>query len=318
MMVSVVIPTHNRVKFIGETVDSVLAQTYSDLEVIVVDDGSTDGTGEFIRDKYAGEPRVRYVWQENAERSAARNRGIEESRGEFVAFLDSDDLWLAGKLDSQLKLMHERPELVMVLCWVGNVGLEEGQTVITALPCPEDCAKAGFPERLVVQNRIISATPLIRKETLTKSGGFSLDPKVICFEDWELWIRIACQGAVGVVPRVLAIRRHHPGNTEKMITPDAYQIILRNSKQRLPAEQWAILRQTAVAAYWERYSTEPPLKLIVRCRGLIDGWSLFGFGFVRQIKMKKMINLVWFLGGPKFQHWILQAKSALSSKRRVS
>ena len=143
-MVSVVIPTHNRVEFIGETVDSVLAQTYTDLEVIIVDDGSSDGTGDYIRSRYADDSRVRYIWQENAERSAARNRGIDEARGEFVAFLDSDDLWLPKKLELQMQIMEARPEVVMVLGWTSRFGLQEDRSEFTTLPEEKDCAAEGF------------------------------------------------------------------------------------------------------------------------------------------------------------------------------
>jgi len=310
-MVSVVIPTHNRKEFIGETVDSVLAQTYTDLEVIVVDDGSTDGTSDYMQTRYADEPRVRYVWQENAERSAARNRGIDEARGEFVAFLDSDDLWLPKKLEMQMRLMEARPEVVMALCWTSNCGLKEDQSVFTILPEKEDCNTQGFHQRLVALNRIISATPLIRKSVFEKCAKFSLDDKVICFEDWELWIRVACYGKVDVVPQVLAIRRHHPGNTEKLITPPDYQVIVSNVRRNLPSGKWQDLRQAALESYWNRYHKHPPLGFVQRMNGLIGGARIFGRGFFKEVLSGARADICWYVIGSEMQNRLLRTKSRL-------
>ena len=101
--VSVVIPTYNRADKVGKTIESVLAQTFTDLEVIVVDDGSSDGTGQML--KHAFGDRIRYYFQLNQGVSVARNRGIEEAKGEWIAFLDSDDLWEKEKLEWQFKAL---------------------------------------------------------------------------------------------------------------------------------------------------------------------------------------------------------------------
>jgi glycosyltransferase involved in cell wall biosynthesis len=315
-MVSVVIPTHNRKDFIGETVDSVLAQTYTDLEVIVVDDGSTDGTGDYMRSRYADDARVRYIWQENAERSAARNRGIDEARGEFVAFLDSDDLWLPKKLELQMQVMEARPKVVMVLCWTSNIGLVEGQSVFTLLPEKEDCETEGFHQRLVALNRIISATPVIRKSIFEQCGKFCLDDKVICFEDWELWIRVACFGKVDTVPRILAIRRHHPGNTEKPIAPPDYRVIASNVRKNLPVEKWQELHQSALMSYWERYRQQPPRSFAERMRGLIGGFAIFGSQFSHEIFSRSKAHICWYIIGSPMQHRILRMKSFLGCLAR--
>jgi glycosyltransferase involved in cell wall biosynthesis len=104
--VSVIIPTYNRCKFVQEAIDSVLAQTYTNFELIVVDDGSTDGTGEVIQSKYQG--KLIYIWQKNQGRSKARNLGISISTGKYLAFLDSDDKWHPEKLMNQVKSLEER------------------------------------------------------------------------------------------------------------------------------------------------------------------------------------------------------------------
>ena len=105
--VSVVIPTYNRREYVQEAIDSVLAQSYTDYELIVVDDGSNDSTGEALHSRYGD--RLAYEWRPNAGVSAARNRGLELARGEFIAFLDSDDVWLPQKLQQQVAFLDESP-----------------------------------------------------------------------------------------------------------------------------------------------------------------------------------------------------------------
>jgi glycosyltransferase involved in cell wall biosynthesis len=108
-LVSVVIPSYNRAYCIATTVDSTLAQTHENLEILIVDDGSSDGTRELIEERYRGEPRVRYIYQPNAGVSAARNHGLRLARGQFIALLDSDDIWLPWKVEAQLRCLEALP-----------------------------------------------------------------------------------------------------------------------------------------------------------------------------------------------------------------
>ncbi len=101
-LVTVVIPAYNREKFLPETIESVRTQTFQDWELIIVDDGSTDDTATIVSQLSKTDHRIRYIWQQNSERAVARNRGIKESRGAYIAFLDSDDLWLPNKLEKQV------------------------------------------------------------------------------------------------------------------------------------------------------------------------------------------------------------------------
>src|SRR5690349_14194018 len=107
-LVSIIVPTFNRAYCLGRTVRSALAQTHAGIEVIVVDDGSTDGTRELVRELMAADGRVRYAFQSNRGVSAARNRGLKLAAGAFVAFLDSDDVWKPWKLELQLACMRAR------------------------------------------------------------------------------------------------------------------------------------------------------------------------------------------------------------------
>ena len=127
-LVSVIIPTYNRAYCVGRAIDSALAQTYAPLEVIVVDDGSTDDTADFIRTRYAGEPRVRCVFQRNQGVSQARNTGLQAARGDFVALLDSDDFWFPWKLAVQVAAMRHCPEVGVV--WTEFEAVDPARRVI--------------------------------------------------------------------------------------------------------------------------------------------------------------------------------------------
>ena len=119
--VSVLIPSWNREEYLGEAIESVLAQTYRDFEIVVVDDGSTDGTAELVG-RYGG---VRYIWQPHSGISAARNRALEEARSELIAWLDSDDLYAPTKLEKQVAYLDAHPECQIVFCLpVGFSGIE--------------------------------------------------------------------------------------------------------------------------------------------------------------------------------------------------
>lgn len=113
-MISVIIPTYNRAKTIGKAIDSVLNQTYKDIELIVVDDGSTDNTKEIVQ-QYE-DFRIKYIWQANKGACAARNHGIDVAKGEFIAFQDSDDSWDIRKLEKQLHIFELYPEIDIVCC----------------------------------------------------------------------------------------------------------------------------------------------------------------------------------------------------------
>ena len=128
-LVSVVVPTYNRAYCLGRALESVVGQTYANWELIVVDDGSTDGTAEMVQAGYGSEGRMRYIRQANAGVSAARNAGIREARGEYVAFMDSDDVWKPWKLEAQLACLGMFPEAGMV--WAEFEGMDENGVTVS-------------------------------------------------------------------------------------------------------------------------------------------------------------------------------------------
>jgi glycosyltransferase involved in cell wall biosynthesis len=210
-LVSVVIPTYNRRHYIVEAVESVLAQTYRPLEIIVVDDGSTDGTeGELQRFK----KEVKYFRQENAGPSAARNRGIRAATGEYVALLDSDDLWAPTKLEKQVSLMERSPQVGVVFCEIARLEVDTGETQVRR--CPPDL-RGDIRRRLLRRNCVIGSDSavLVRRACFDQMGVF--DESLQQAEDWDLWIRISRHFRFDFVPEPLVTIRVHGSNLHKQV-----------------------------------------------------------------------------------------------------
>ena len=208
--VSVVIPTYNRQRLVQDTIDSVLRQTYGDLEVVVIDDGSTDDTRQVLQDRYG--TRIRYVYQPNQGESVARNHGIALAGGEYVAFVDSDDLWHPQKIERQVEVFGADPGVGLVSTqayWINYQGLKLRKT-------PDGRGRQGDAiawGELVLDNVIAGggSSALIRKECLKRTGGF--DQGIRFGEEWDLWIRIAHDFRIYQIPIPLVYYRLNPFGT---------------------------------------------------------------------------------------------------------
>jgi glycosyltransferase involved in cell wall biosynthesis len=201
--VSVIIPVYNGERFLAEAVHSALSQTHRDVEVIVVDDGSTDGTPDIISRLGS---LVRPLRQPNQGVAAARNAGIAVARGRFVAFLDADDVWLPHKLERQLALLESKPSL-------GAVGSgflvtdEQLQTLAEDIPPTCDLAAILL---LRTNGGLFSSTMVARTEILSRLGGF--DTRLSTSADWDLVARLAAHYEVASVPEALVLYRQHGTN----------------------------------------------------------------------------------------------------------
>jgi glycosyltransferase involved in cell wall biosynthesis len=231
--ISVVIPTYNRGALIEKTVASVLAQDLppEEVEVLIVDDGSTDDTWDVLQQLYGENPRIRLFHLENGGVARARNFGLQEARGEFIAYLDHDDLWLPQKLRLQRDKMQKNPRVGLVYCnWLAVD--EENQPMPKILQLTQHAwwrPKQGqaFPWILMphplefLRNPISSMSfPLLRTQIVRDLGGF--DPQTVPSDDWDLWIRLAKISRFAYVPRVLAHYVHHSGQ-QHMDLAKAYQ-----------------------------------------------------------------------------------------------
>ncbi len=180
---SIVIPTYNRAHLIGKTVASVISQLYTDWELLIIDDGSTDSTHEVILS--FNDSRIKYVWQKNAERSMARNNGITQAKGEFICFLDSDDLWRENHLQilySTIEKNHFKPALYFTgMAW--NFA-DRNEDIVFESPIGKN------PVEYVIQNQLAPSTTCLQKDIL-KTEKFN--PSLRINEDVELFARVAAQ-----------------------------------------------------------------------------------------------------------------------------
>jgi glycosyltransferase involved in cell wall biosynthesis len=239
-LVSVVVPTHNRARLLKRTLRSILDQRVSDLEVIVVDDGSADETASLAA---GADTRVRVL--RNAVPSgvsAARNRGIAAARGGWVAFCDDDDLWSPDKLARQLLAAeHYRTNWA----YAGDVNVDDGLHVLSGGPPPDAEAVLALLPRW---NPLSSggSNVIVRTETLTAVGGF--DPGLRRTEDWDLWIRLARTGPPACACEPLVAYRFHGGNVAAApweMVDEARQLAARHA---IPIDMSAMYRRAAWAA----------------------------------------------------------------------
>lgn len=206
-LVSVVIPTYNRAGLIGETIESVLAQEFSNLELIVVSDGSTDNTEEVVR-SYA-DPRVRFIKQDNSGGPARpRNTGVACANGKYIAFCDDDDLWMTQKLQKQVALMEKNPDAA--LCFTRGVTFGDGD-FFSRHALKRGVARNHF-RALLYGNFIANSSVLIRKRVLDEVGPFNVEKFLHGAEDYEMWLRIAFQHRLVRLNESLIKYRVHRNN----------------------------------------------------------------------------------------------------------
>ena len=197
-LISVVIPVYNGERYLAHAIESIVAQSCQSIEVIVVDDGSTDHTKEVLA-RFGD--KVQYLFQQRAGQAAARNVGIKFSKGNFLAFLDADDLWVEGKLDLQLAAFQANPHLDAVLSYVQQfICPQIDQTIGSRIHCPSE-KMAGY----------LPGTMLIKRKAFLLSGGFDPSYRTGEFIDW--YVNAKEQGLKDLMlPEVLLRRRLHGNN----------------------------------------------------------------------------------------------------------
>ncbi len=239
--VSVIMPTFNSENCLPAAIESVLGQTYKSLELIVVDDGSTDQTREVVC-RYGDQ--VRYIRQDNAGPSKTRNNGIRATDSELIAFLDSDDVWLPGKIQEQINLLEERSDLSVVFCDAELV--DEGGRSYGSVWKQRGCYETMLDESqqlarpfatVMFMDCILPSAVLLRRTCLDRAGLF--DESLRYVEDKDLWLRIALTSKMGCVPRILMKRLRHGYSHRQVEAVNESIIFVVKRMERLYPEQIA-------------------------------------------------------------------------------
>lgn len=212
-LVSVVMPAYNARKYVAEAIESVLAQTFVDFECLIIDDGSTDETGQILQSHAARDRRIRIITQPNSGIGAALNRGIEESRGQYIARMDSDDLCLPQRFERQVDHLNRTPDCVLVGSRVLMIDpdgcplfeMESVQTAHEAI------------DRLLMEAQwsIVHPSVMMRSDAVRKLGGYNND--LVPVEDHDLFLRLAEVGKLANLPEILLKYRKHPMNSVRVL-----------------------------------------------------------------------------------------------------
>jgi len=236
-LVSVIMPSYNTSLYIQEAIDSVLSQDYPNKELIIIDDGSTDNTVDLIR---AYGERVTLLTQKNQGSAVARNAGIAAARGEYIAFLDSDDVWLPGKLSTQVRYLEQQPGIGMIY---GRWHVWKPQTDGHFAPANTIATESTEPIRLVEEgsgwlyNRLLftsllhTITVMARRSLIDEVGSFDVDLKR--GQDYDYWIRASRVTQIHQLDQVLALYRlHGEGCAKKWPHVNYEKVVIENALSR--------------------------------------------------------------------------------------
>ena len=226
MKISAVIPTYNNAAYIAEAVESILAQTHPVDEIIVVDDGSSDNTEALIEAITKKTGKLAYIKQANQGPSSARNTGIEAASGDWIAFLDADDLWTVDKIAQQIAALDSEPSLKLIAADMSEMD-QGGKTIVASVLAKHQLleqfktlAGSAVPRAmaaLLTKNFIPTGTVLVERACLIAAGGFNTDIRF--GEDLELWAKIAADHPITCLPQVLMQRRQHGNNATQSTGP---------------------------------------------------------------------------------------------------
>lgn len=298
--VSVIIPTYNSAHFIIEAVDSVLAQTFTDFEILVIDDGSKDNTKEVLAEKYGDS--IQYFYKENGGVSKARNFGIEKAKGKYVAFLDSDDAWIPEKLEKQIVALEQNPD--KKACYASFYLCDEK---LNPLEINQSERKSDALTDLLLIGNVVAtpSTVIAEKEIFQQVGGF--DHELSQCADWEMWIRIATKTEFIYVDEPLLKYRQHGSNMSKnaaLLETDTILLMEKSfalpnlSKELKSKKNQALAKVYMVSAgtYFRAHSYKNFLRCAIKSVALDFTQSLRLLDFPRRFIKNRFANLGLFLG----------------------
>ena len=277
-IISVIIPAYNAERTIKETIQSVLNQSFQDLELLIINDGSQDSTLDVVES--IQDPRIRVFCYPNAGSSASRNRGIALAKGEYVSFIDADDLWTADKLEAQYKALQENPQAAVAYSWTDHID-ESGQFLRSG---PQQSFNGDVYARLLLEDFIGNGSnPLIRAQAFAEVGNF--DESLAHSEDWDLWLRLAAryhfvavsspqilyrmrvssksfnikemeESSLQVIERAVTATPETIGHLKQASLGNRYKFLTWKALDGTPEQRRAL---TALRLLWHTIRNDPPL-----------------------------------------------------------
>lgn len=242
--ISVIIPAYNAEKTILETIESIQQQTFSDFELIVINDGSTDGTLAILAT--ISDPRLKVFSYENGGLPVARNRGIDRATGKYLTFIDADDLWTPDKLESQLAALTQHPEAGAAYSWTAFID-ENSEFLYAWEPL---FFEGNIYPQLLIENFISSGSNiLVRRQYIEAAGRF--DPTLKSAEDWDYYLRLAALCPFALVPQYqILYRRSSQSMTSKVDVMEANCLrVIERAFQAAPSELQSLKPQSLAHAY---------------------------------------------------------------------
>lgn len=292
MTISIIIPVYNGEKTIKQTIESVLNQTFKDIEIIVINDGSTDTTVDIV--KSIADSRLQIFSYENAGLAATRNRGIRKAKGEFISFLDADDLWTPDKLEDQYKALKANPQAGVAYSWTNYID-HSGNLVRAG----RRVKFTGWVyEQMLIGNFLENGSnPLIRSQILKEVGDF--DESLSAAEDWDMWLRLCATHKFACVEKPQVLYRVSPNSmSTKLKKQEAacLQVInrvfmhekaqtLQHLKQKSLAHLYKYLTFKAIEAPPDKQQTQIALQFWWNCISnssyFLEEWQIMLLALVK-------------------------------------
>lgn len=231
LLISVLMPIYKGERFVAHAIESVLGQTYPHIELIIVNDGSPDNSAAVIR-HYLADVRVKYIEQQNAGVASARNTALRHATGAYIGLCDQDDEWLPHKAEKQIAYMQAHPDAGLVHGDVDYID-ENGQPLPHEPYFPAAVSGQCFA-RMYMGNPVMAVAAVFRRSLVDAIGGF--DPSIKYADDYDLWLRIAAQHAVGYIDEPVArYRWHAENNSHHQVAIREYTLrVLRKAERELP------------------------------------------------------------------------------------
>lgn len=279
-------PAFNAEKYIGQAIESVLRQTYINWELIIIDDGSTDGTKDVVSLFLDRDSRIRYYYQKNAKQGKARNQGIEKSNGEYLAFLDSDDLWFPNKLEIQIQEITEKGvDLIFCDCFIFSQDISvlkrDKVGVINRFYCGEEAIKL-----FLECNQIPILTVLAKKSVIQNVGGFIENDEVQNCEDYHLWLKLLFSGSSFFSSsETLAKYRIHSNSVTVNESSSELRILAVYYHLKINYSKYSKVINNRIRYIFKDYYktnlfTKNELATIIRINSTYMFWSKFDFVFL--------------------------------------